>query len=46
MWKEEVLAYFQVLFQYFPGGNEETHEKHLQGERLSRLRFEPPPVGR
>jgi hypothetical protein len=49
MWNEAALAYFQVLFQYFPGVNEENHEKALPREPLSRLGFEPatcPPLVR
>jgi hypothetical protein len=31
MWKEVVMAYFEVLSQNFPGGSERHHEKPLSG---------------
>jgi hypothetical protein len=27
MWKEEVIAKFQDIFQYFPGETEENHKR-------------------
>jgi hypothetical protein len=30
-WKEVVVVYFKAVFQYFPGGTEETHEEPQSG---------------
>jgi len=37
IWKEAVLAYFEVPFQYLFGGTERNHEK---SQPISRVRFE------
>jgi hypothetical protein len=41
IWEEVVIAQFEVLSQYFPGGVEKSCEKPQSGQPLSGPRFEP-----
>jgi hypothetical protein len=41
IWNEAVMAHFQVLSWYSPGGNEENHKKPQSEQPVSRPRFEP-----
>jgi hypothetical protein len=40
IWKEEVMAWFKVLFQHLPGGAEGNHIKPQSGQLVAKLRFE------
>jgi len=41
MWKEAVMAQFNVLSQHVPGENEETHKNSQSGKSVSGSRFKP-----
>jgi hypothetical protein len=30
MWREAVMAYFEVLYQHLPGGTKKSHEKSVK----------------
>jgi hypothetical protein len=41
IWKEAVVAFFEVLSRRLPGETEVSHEEAQSGQPISRPRFEP-----
>jgi hypothetical protein len=41
IWKEVIMASFEVLFQHLPGGTEKNHKKLQSGQPVPEPRLSP-----